>query len=309
MKPAGNLIIVLFSLLIPGLAIAQDRYFTQTMETPVFYNPAFAGIQQNLRAGFHFRIQYPGIGAGYTALAASADIGMPKINSGVGLLLMNDASGDGSIIRNSINAFYAYDAKINEKSHFRFGLNAAFFQRVYKPGGYFDSLNAGPPQPTKFIPDIGVGVMYYNDQYYLGASVYHITQPDESFVGRATDILWRRYVVQAGGFYNYGTIVLNPYALVMDQNNKFQVLGGANANIKSFTFGMALRVAEPTENSLNFLFGFSKGKIKVGYSYDLSILDGPGSFSGSHELSLVLQLNKPHDTSAIPMVEHLREAY
>ena len=100
----GNVFIFI---LISRTAIAQtlilpDPIFTQTMTSPMYSNPAYAGFQENLRASFQIRAQ---LLAGTTNLTTDAyvDIGLPKINSGVGLMLMSDQQDNSSLITNTVS--------------------------------------------------------------------------------------------------------------------------------------------------------------------------------------------------------------
>src|SRR5665213_2727644 len=119
--------ILLFAM---GWAKAQDPEFTQTMASPMYFNPAFTGIQQNLRAGLQLRDQWPSVSGGFITTAATADIGFPKINSGVGLMLMRDQAGDGNLTTNSISLTYAYEIKLGPFSNLRLALSPSMFQRT-----------------------------------------------------------------------------------------------------------------------------------------------------------------------------------
>ncbi len=124
-------ILRLFSLLalcfISLASKAQDPEFTQIMGTPMYFNPAFAGFQQNLRAGLQFRDQWPSVSGSFVTIAASADMGLPKINSGVGLILMRDQAGDGQLATSTISGLYAYELKLGLGSYLRFGVGLVRF--------------------------------------------------------------------------------------------------------------------------------------------------------------------------------------
>jgi len=296
--------------------ILPDPIFTQTMTTPMYFNPAYAGIQENLRGSFQIRAQ---LLAGTTNLTtdASIDIGLPKINSGVGLMLMSDQEDNASLVTNTISAFYAYEMKLNQNSYLRLGINASLFQKlfIYDNSTFDTSASASQhftPQnmETLGIPNFGAGGLYYNDRYYLGLAVFNLFQPNASFNNDPNGLLSRRYVLQAGEFVNYGNIVINPYLQVIKQGSVGQILPGCNISVGTFTFGMSLRQSIPVFDALNFLVGFSKGKIKICYSYDLTLLaNNPGAASGVHELSAVVQLSNPHDVSNKKMVGFFKGAY
>jgi len=323
-KPIKSLPLILL-LCLPFLGHAQDPEFTQPLGTPVYFNPAFAGIQQNLRAGLQFRDQWPGVSGSFVTLAAGADMGFPKINSGVGLMFMNDVAGDGSLTTNTINAYYAYEIKLGANSYLRFGVNPSLFQRSIN----FSQLRFGDQVDPKlgFIyntqeqlpsngvfsgaltPDLGAGALFYSKNFYAGLAAFHIFQPAQSFFGNSASMLLRKYVAQAGYYISLGSFTLNPYVLAMNQGTFTQILPGISINKSFFTLGASFRQTDPNADAVNFLFGFAKGIFKVCYSYDQTVSDARAAATGSHELSLVIQLRKRHDTSAKPMIGHLRNSY
>ena len=296
--------------------ILPDPIFTQTMTTPMYFNPAYAGMQENLRASFQIRAA---LVAGTTNLAtdASVDIGLPKINSGVGLMLMSDQEDNASLVTNTINAYYAYELKLNANAHLRLGINASLFQKlfIYDNSTFDTSASASQhfyPQnmSTLAIPNFGAGGLYYDERYYLGLAVFNLFRPNASFNNDPNGLLARRYVLQAGEFVNYGNIIINPYLQVINQGSLTQILPGCNVTGGDFTFGLSLRQSIPVFDALNFLVGFSKGKIKICYSYVLTLSGtNPGEASGVHELSAVVQLSGPHDASKKKMIGYFREAY
>src|SRR6185437_808089 len=213
---------------------SPDPYFTQTQITPMFFNPAYAGIQQNLRASFQVRDQNLA-GTNYLTTDASIDIGLPKINSGVGLLLMSDQQDNASLITNTIGAYYAYEIQARANSYFRLGLEASLFQRlfVYDNSTFDTSASASQhyyPQnmSTLLIPNFGFGALYYSNKYYLDLSAFNLTMPNASFNNDPNGDLQRRFVLQAGEFVNFGNLVLNPYLQVINQGAITRILPGCN---------------------------------------------------------------------------------
>jgi len=318
-------IILLLSFLVPLIAKAQDPEFTQTMASPMYFNPAFAGIQQNFRTSGQSRIQWPGVSGAFNTNTITADIGFTKINSGVGLAYEHDQAGDEKWTTDAISVFYAYEIKLGLGSYLRFGINPSFFKRTIDFSGlrFGDQIDpkTGFVYPTQeklpgngvyssgLTPNFGSGALYYNSHIYAGVAVYNIFQPSQSFFGNPNSVLYRRYDLQGGGFIGLGKWNLNPNLLVMHQGNFTQALLGLNATIGMFTFGTSFRQTDPNADALNFLVGFAKGKFKVCYSYDITVSDARAAAQGSHELSLVFQLNKPHDTTEKPMIGFLRGAF
>jgi type IX secretion system PorP/SprF family membrane protein len=305
---------------------AQDPEFTQVMATPMYFNPAFAGFQQNLRTGYQLRNQWPSVSGSYITSALSADMGFPKAHSGIGILMMADEAGDGQLTTGSVNAVYSYEINLGLGSYLRFGAYGGIFRRsinfsqLYygdqidpKTGFIYNSQEKLPAglgvQYTPVLPDFGTGALYYNKVIYAGISVSHLFEPEYSFFGNVNSILYRRYTLQAGGFIGLGDWNINPNLLLMHQGDFTQVLPGVNVNYHKFTLGTSFRMTDPNADAVNFLLGFNAGKFKFCLSYDKTISDAREAAAGSFELSVVFQLSKPRDISAKPMITHLMGAF
>jgi type IX secretion system PorP/SprF family membrane protein len=288
---------------------AQDIGFTQTMATPMYINPAYAGIQQNMRGSFQIRDQWPGIGSGYLGFAASADVGLPKIKSGLGLMFTNTSSNYGQLNSTSLNAIYAYQINFNDDVMLRMGINASFFQRVFHVNDTLSVQFSQPTQTTNLIPDFGAGLLLYAGQYYGGIAVMNLFEPIQSFNGDPDETLKRRYTLQVGNFTDIGTIIVNPNILFTTQGNVTRFTPGVNFILSPFVLGTSLRLSSQNEDALDLLFGLYLGKFKICYSYDLNISSNPGAAPGSHELSLVVQLSGPKNLSDNPRIRHLRATF
>jgi type IX secretion system PorP/SprF family membrane protein len=250
-------------------------------------------------------------------------MGLPKINSGIGLICTNYVLGDdiNTLNTTSISAIYAYEFKLNTFSHLRLGLSCTFTTGSAGLVGF-----AGPPplppwdvEPIAQSPNLGTGALFYTNGFYAGAAVYNIFQPIGDFSANSgyssTD---KRIDIQTGGFINLNKLRINPNLMCWRQGSYTQILPGLNLSYGMFTIGSSYRYAFPNVSSVNYIFGISKGIFKLCYSYDQTMSGAifPGypnpyfkAIAGSHELSLVLQLNKSHDTSNKPMIEHLRQAF
>jgi type IX secretion system PorP/SprF family membrane protein len=157
--------------------------------------------------------------------------------------------------------------------------------------------------------DLNAGFIYngssngYNN-YYIGASMYHINRPKESFTG-ADYILNPRVTIQAGGkipvgTYNYLHIAANHSMQAKAHNS---MLGGA----------FSLNVNNDEENPTNVYLGLwyrlndaaipylglEFGEWQFGASYDVntSSLKAASQSRGGVEISLIY-IKKPVDPNA-----------
>lgn len=304
-------LIALFILILPDTSVAQDFGFAQTMATPMYYNPAFAGFQETPRVGLQFRLQPLDSLHAFITLAASGDIGFQKINSGVGLMFNTSSYSGLTTTSASIN--YAYQVKLTENSHLRLGINAGFYQKAYNNGVLYDTSTTKNAQPAvesdPIVPDFGAGLIYYTDNYYIGAAVYHLFEPGYANVGDPLSKTPRRYDFQIGKFYNNNNVIVNPYLLVQLQDTFWQVMPGINVSFGHFTIGTNfLAQGKPNADDLSFLFGVVVSKFKICYSYQFSLLN-TGISAGTHELTCIFQLSQPNNAITNPMITRMMGAY
>src|SRR5665213_3486637 len=88
-------------------ACAQDPVFSQPYMSPVYLNPAATGSgDHDLRISATVRRQWWTIPSAFTYSALSIDKFIPKLESGVGLLVTT--SSEGYLRKNGIYTTYAY---------------------------------------------------------------------------------------------------------------------------------------------------------------------------------------------------------
>ena len=121
-------ILLVFCLLQSGLAFAQDPQLSQFYAAPLYLNPAFAGSAMAPRAILNYRNQWPALSANYVTSMASFDTYFDRINSGVGLLVINDQQFS-NLKSVSAALQYAYQLQISDRVSARAGFEAAYITR------------------------------------------------------------------------------------------------------------------------------------------------------------------------------------
>src|SRR2546423_3472250 len=89
--------ILVILLLISGAALAQDPEFTQFYANPLYLNPAFAGSSRCPRLNLNYRNQWPALTGTFVTYSASYDQHFDEISGGLGLLVLNDKAGEGTL--------------------------------------------------------------------------------------------------------------------------------------------------------------------------------------------------------------------
>jgi type IX secretion system PorP/SprF family membrane protein len=91
-----------------GNLAAQDPHFSQFYAQPLYLNPGFAGTTPQHRFIVNNRVQWPSLPKAFNTFAFSYDYNLAKLNSGLGLLLVNDKVGTASLSSTSVSAIYSY---------------------------------------------------------------------------------------------------------------------------------------------------------------------------------------------------------
>lgn len=172
---------------------AQDPQFSMFYAVPLYLNPAFAGGRHANRALFHQRWQWPNQDARYTTSMFSFDTYAPMVNSGFGIMAMQDYQGGNRITDTWLSASYAYELGITQNKTLRFGLQGGFIQRSLNDfrttretedlanGGTGTGDDIGQ---NRLMPDIASGIIYYDRNLYGGLTLNHMNRPNTSMIGR-----------------------------------------------------------------------------------------------------------------------------
>jgi type IX secretion system PorP/SprF family membrane protein len=312
-------------------SFAQDPNFSQFFASPLTLNPALTGkFDGTFRVAGNYRNQWPSINNAFVTKTASADFHLMKNyladidRWGVGLLFMNDQNGNGAIATNQFSFSTAYHKGLDEDGYHQIGvgfqgsytdkrLNVAIldFEDELTALGFTGNTAEIFPQnglQVKYM-DINAGVLYngstngYNN-FYLGASMYHINRPKETFQG-GQYYLNARTTLQGGG-----RLPTNQFnAFHFSANYSFQ----ANANNLMFGGAYALNLNYDEENPVNVYMGawarfnnvtdalipyvgLEFGDFHIGATYDVNIssLQPASNMRGGVELSLIY-IKKPVD--------------
>jgi type IX secretion system PorP/SprF family membrane protein len=307
-------------------ALAQDPNFSQFFASPLTLNPALTGkFDGTFRVAGNYRNQWPTINNVYVTKTLSLDFGILKNKisevdqMGAGILGVTDIAGDGVLITNYAGGSLSYHKGLDEDGLKQLGVG---FQGAYvskrldvskvtfadqlTPLGFtgitneiFDSkqINIG-------YFDLNAGVLFngstdgYNN-FYVGASMYHLNRPKESFQG-GQYVLNTRTTLQAGGripvgAYNYIHLAANHS---MQANAHNTVVGGA------FSYNVNHNEDDPVNvyagawyrlgDAAIPYFGLEFKGFHIGASYDVntSLLKTASQQRGGMEISLIY-IKKP----------------
>ncbi len=315
-----------------SVSTAQDPNFSQFFASPLTLNPALTGKFDGVyRVAGNFRNQWPTINNAFVTRTASVDFGIMKNRlsdidqMGIGILGVTDRAGDGVLVTNYAGLSLAYHKGLDEDGFHQIGagfqgtfvnkrldVSKVDFEDELTPLGFtgitseiFDSK-----QISVSYFDLNAGVFYngstdgYNN-FYLGASMYHINRPKESFQG-GQYLLSARTTIQAGGKIPIGGY---KHFLHVAANHSFQananntVVGGA------FSYNLNNDEDNPTNIYAGAWYRFNDAAIpyigieinglRIGASYDAntSSLKPASNTRGGMEVSLIY-IKRPTDPNA-----------
>jgi type IX secretion system PorP/SprF family membrane protein len=312
--------------------VAQDVSFSQSFLNPLYVNPAYTGVNEGLRVCINYRNLWNKIPSKFPSYTISADAQDLRISSGLGLNILNDVEGEGSLHTQAIGGFYSYRAVLVPKKWiFQVGVQTSliskridwssliFSDQIDPVLGVIKPANSPAPAfQSVLYPDFSAGGIIRGNHYTrfkklsatttIGFAVHHIVQPNESIV-RQNSIFPRRIVAHAG--------VLIPFRNEISKN-KFainpQFMWEQQGPMTTFNFAL-LTVVQPIyagimyrnqtpvlpnvrdADAMIICFGINNDWnkeifYKIGYSYDLTISDLKSSTAGSHEIAIVVEFRK-----------------
>ena len=270
----------------------QESQFTQYMFNTNAVNPAYAGSRDVISALTLYRTQWVGFeGAPSTMML---NVNSPFMNNKMGAGFTVFTEKIGPLKQTGIFSDFVYKIKM-EKSSLAFGLKAG--ADIFQAG--FSSLNtitANDEQfrsdvTSKLLPNLGFGIYYKTEKYYLGLSTpklvqNHINIRSGSSAVSQIGINKMHYYFIAGYVMDVNSFVkFKPTAQV-----KFTygapVSLDANA---SFLFyeklwaGAMFRLGDAVGLLLQYQFN---PQLRAGYSYDFTTSRLGKYTGGTHEIML-----------------------
>jgi type IX secretion system PorP/SprF family membrane protein len=297
-------VILLVLLSIVDTQAQQDPHYTQYMYNMNVINPAYAGSKENLSFGLLYRKQWVQIEDAPSTFSLSGSMPVGE-KIGAGLSIISDKIGP--VQETNLYGDFSYTLKLAGDHKLAFGIKAgATFQKI----GLNSQIASSLPVPTDdaFAEDtnntnfnIGSGVFYYTNKYYVAFSVPNLLNSAH------LDYNGRKYGSETSHYFLTGGYVFD-----LSPNTKFKPF----AMIKS-----AFNAPTSVDISTNFLFNnkFEVGatyrrqdsfgamvnyaispSLRVGYAYDHIISDLKVTTPSSHEFILLFDLSFSKKVSQSP---------
>lgn len=250
----------------------QDPQYTQYMYNMNVVNPAYAGSKENPSIGLLFRDQWSGIdGAPQTfTFAAHTPLG-----NGLGVGLSGIQDQIGPVEETNLYADVSYTVNLSAKHRLAFGLKiGSTFQDI----GFIDLAQqndlAFEPNVSESFFNLGAGLFFYTDNYYVGLSVPNFL--NETYLdknGRGFGTQEQHYFLTAGYVFQLTDYLkFKPSTLIKSELNSF-VSFDANANFlfyDRFEIGASYRYEDAISGLMSIR---ATDWLQFGFAYDTSTND------------------------------------
>lgn len=267
----------------------QDAQYTQYMFNTLVINPAYAGSREAVSILGIYRNQWTGFDGSPTSIAASVHSPIGD-KLGLGLFLEADKIG----VHQRLSAYTSYAYKIAMGSGFlSLGLQAGVLQYSSDWSELPEVLDPDDPNfvadNSKLLPNFGLGVYYYTEQFFVGASVPHLLESGIDEISELA-VQERHYWLTAGVAIPLNEkLKLQPSLLMRSVPSIAPVNVDVNVSLiinDIFRVGAGYRSSQ----AVLFMLEYQQDKLRVGYSYDLGMSTLADYHSGTHEIMVGLDL-------------------
>jgi type IX secretion system PorP/SprF family membrane protein len=313
-------------------ASAQDPHFSQFFASPLTLNPAFTGKFDGVwRLAANHRDQWPSIPKAYVTTSASFDLPILKNRIpegdvfGLGISGVSDASANSQLKLNYGSLSLSYHKALDADgfntigvgfqgtySSMNLDISKLTFESMLQQNGFTGAsgevLQNGNNQ-NYF--DFNAGLLFSGstnglNNYYIGASMYHINKPKVGFKDQNW-YLTGRLTVHGGGSFPVTDVVTVSTSFIHQMQNKASetMFGGAVGLLAGGDEDRPTNVYVGSWMRLNDAIipyvGLEVGGLRIGASYDVNVssLKAATNNRGGSEIS-VIYIHRPVETKGIP---------
>jgi type IX secretion system PorP/SprF family membrane protein len=283
--------------LISSLLRASDPHFSQLYMSGMYLNPALTGSIVGWQSSIQYRNQWPAIN-GYVTSNFGVQKQLTKFNTGLGIKLLNDQAGDATINTVGIGMNYSKGIILNKNVQFRIGAEVEFREKSID----FSSLNFGDEIDNRFgfIPikenleinnitsylNFGCGTDLKVFKGNFGFALNNVFAPNESFTDSVQSPLPRRYTTYITyPAYSNDVVSVTPIVMYQKQKDAQQIHFGLATKYKIVSFYAGYR----NQDALISGIGLALKRLKIQYSYDLTVSKLLNETGGSHEIGVLFR--------------------
>ena len=287
----------------------QDPHYTQYMYNMNVINPAYAGSKEALSFGLLYRKQWVDIEDAPTTFSLSGSMPVGR-NVGLGLSLISDEIGP--VTEQNAYADFSYTLNLGGEHRLALGLKAG--ATFHKVGLFTDIGQSNVPDlndpafsenSSNVYPNVGTGVFYYTQKYYIAFSVPNMLKSKHLDINNAsgkkqfgTESL--HYFLTGGYVFDISdNVKFKPFAMLksaFDAPLSVDVSTNFLFNEK-FEIGATYRLDDSFGAMVNYAISPS---LRIGYAYDHIVSDLKVTTPSSHEVILLFDINFSKKVSQSP---------
>lgn len=295
---------LIFCLLLSVISFGQhEPQFSQYMFSPIVFNPAFSGLDEAWVSVLDARSQWVDIPGAPQSQSISSQLPLYRINSGVGLRLVNDKAGQ--LQTTAVSLSYAYHIKINKSTTLSIGASAGMAyqaldgSKLIAPQGSYEGIidhndNYLPETlVSDIIPDLNSGIVLKTKKFELGLSALHLLGQAFEYPTSAgsttiqyspTGFVYLSYLQKLGSNFH-----LRPTVLLKSDN----IESMADLNLlldykNNLILGASFRgYLANQSDAVIIIAGWNiSERLGINYSYDITLSGLNDVSQGSHELTI-----------------------
>lgn len=273
----------------------QLPQFTQYMFNTISINPAYAGSRETLSVvGLH-RSQWVGLEGAPTTQTLSIHAPLRNEKVGLGLSFINDELGFENL--SYLYGDFSYNINTSDDTKLYFGIKGGFTSYSLDPE-YRSSQSEDPiirGIEDRWSPNIGAGVYWTSDRWYLGLSTPRILNTNYSREEGFEALERVSYYFTGGYVFDLGENTKFKPAALLKGTNGAPLSVDFTANFlfyDKFWLGAGYRFDEQAGEFAGLAdFQVSK-QLRIGYAYAYPISDLRPYTSGTHEVLLMFEIFK-----------------
>lgn len=299
-----KLLFVIFVISLQSAFAQQLPLQSQYMFNKYAFNPAVAGSEDRFVILTGFRSQWTGFdGAPQTALLTMQ--GPLGSGSGIGADVYSDKLGATSEL--GFHAAYTYQVSLDKDTRLAFGLQVGGVQysvngtllNTYEP----DDQVVPQVMTSAFLADATFGTYLFSDKFYVGASVFHLTNSAIAFSNDFSQDqigFFDRHLVLMGGLK-----IDAGEKLIVEPSFMLRAVTGAPIQIdfssrliydKKYWLGLTYR----TRAAWIAMLGIDVSEhFVLGYGFDYSTTELQSFSNGTHEVILGWKFNQKKQSSRL----------
>lgn len=325
LKHLLSLVFFLFSI---GMMNAQDIHFSQYDLSPMTLNPANAGsFKGTVRVGGVYRDQWAG-----TFRTPSLYVDAPIIRGfrkkdwvGIGLNFVNDQSGVFDYQQTNIGLSAAYHLALDSKRKHILSIGGQYSQNQRRAdntqlrwGSQWTGIDfsgvSGEPDLLEDVAfnDLALGLNFRSKPkagltWNIGASMFHVLEPENSGLGTPTSVVPQKIVANAGATFDLNpTWQLTPQAFFANQAGTNEIIIQTIAGYKLGTDGFILNMGAGyrINDAAMVLAGLEFKNLRVGVAYDLNLspLRTTSTYQGGFEIGVAYIVRIPKNPTIPPVI-------